>query len=83
LESEVNDKRNVISNLEGMNKKLITDWKKDYEGLAQSFEDLNKRKECRSNSVPPKGDVFSPQNNTTTYEFKSSKSKKIRKSEDE
>jgi hypothetical protein len=29
LENEVNDKRDVISSLEGMNKKLITDWKKD------------------------------------------------------
>jgi hypothetical protein len=64
LEHEVSDKRNVISNLEGMNKKLIHDWKKDYEGLAKSFEDLNKKKEKRSNSVPPEDDkTFSPYNN--------------------
>jgi len=66
-----------------MNKKLITDWKKDYEGLAQSFEDLNRRKDCRSNSVPPKENAFSPNNNITMNEFKSNKSKKIKKSEDE
>lgn len=52
LETEVNDKKTTINNLEGINKKLITDWKKDYEGLAKSFEDLNKAKD-RSSSVPP------------------------------
>jgi len=67
-----------------MNKKLITDWKKDYEGLAQSFEDLNRRKDHRSNSVPPKeNSVISPQANIKSHEFKSSKSKKTRKNEDE